>query len=190
MRRIFPSTFTIAILLTILTFLLALLLTDPVDPVQSLNPVHKEVVSDPLSNSDNHFVQLLGFWYTGLWNTGLMAFAVQMMLILVLGHVLASTAVFRKIIDNVLVWCTNTARAALLVTFFTVLVSFFNWGLGLIFGAIFARKVADRANKHHIAINYPLIGAAGYSGLMVWHGGISGSAPLKVAEAEIGRAHV
>jgi short-chain fatty acids transporter len=31
-------------------------------------------------------------------------------------------------------------------------------------------------------LNYPLIGAAGYSGLMVWHGGISGSAPIKIAE--------
>ena len=27
-----------------------------------------------------------------------------------------------------------------------------------------------------------MIGASGYCGLMVWHGGISGSAPLKIAE--------
>ncbi|MFH1297511.1 MAG: TIGR00366 family protein, partial [Bacteroidota bacterium] len=72
-RNIFPSTFTIAISLTILTFILALFLTDP------------------LSNSDNHFLQLLGFWYHGMWDTSLLAFAVQMMLILVLGYVLAST---------------------------------------------------------------------------------------------------
>ncbi|MBC8458938.1 MAG: short-chain fatty acid transporter [Deltaproteobacteria bacterium] len=163
-RNIFPSTFTIAIFLTILTFILALLLTDP------------------LSNSDNHFLQLLGFWYKGLWNTSLLAFAVQMMLILVLGYVLASTSVFQKLIDNVLVYCTSTSKAAFLVTLLTLLVSFFNWGLGLIFGAIFARKVGEYASKHNITLNYTLIVAAGYSGLMVWHGGISGSAPLKVAE--------
>ncbi len=182
MRRIFPSTFTIAIALTIVTFILALWLTPTIDLARSTNPVHKEVISDPLANSGHHLLQLIGFWYVGLWNTGLLAFAVQMMLILVLGHVLASTAFFQKIIDKVLVLCTNTARSAFLVTLFTLLVSFFNWGLGLIFGAIFARKVADRAEKNQIRINYPLIGAAGYSGLMVWHGGISGSAPLKVAE--------
>jgi short-chain fatty acids transporter len=41
-------------------------------------------------------------------------------------------------------------------------------------------------------MHYPLLGAAGYAGLAVWHGGFSGSAPLLVAtkghflEAEIG----
>ena len=58
----------------------------------------------------------------------------------------------------------------------------FNWGLGLIFGAIFARKVGEYASKNNIKINYPLIGAASYSGLMAWHGGISGSAPIKITE--------
>ena len=58
----------------------------------------------------------------------------------------------------------------------------FNWGLGLIFGAILARKVGEHAQKYQIPINYPLVGAAGYVGLMVWHSGISGSAPSKVAE--------
>ena len=59
---------------------------------------------------------------------------------------------------------------------------FFNWGLGLIFGAIFARKVGEQAVKNNTPLHYPLIGAAGYSGLRVWHGGISGSAPIKIAE--------
>ena len=72
--------------------------------------------------------------------------------------------------------------AAATVSFFSILVSLLNWGLGLIFGAILARKVAEYSSKKNIKINYPLIGAAGYSGLMVWHGGLSGSAPLKIAE--------
>ena len=75
-----------------------------------------------------------------------------------------------------------TANAATIVTLFTLMVSFFNWGLGLIFGAIFARKVGEQAVQNNTPLHYPLIGAAGYSGLMVWHGGISGSAPIKIAE--------
>lgn len=63
-----------------------------------------------------------------------------------------------------------------------MLVSFCNWGLGLIFGAILARKIGEHAQRNQQPLNYPLIGACGYVGLMVWHGGISGSAPLKVAE--------
>lgn len=127
-------------------------------------------------------MQLLGFWYQGFWNTSMVAFAVRMMLILVLGYVLASTTVFQKLITHVLKYCTSTSRAAFLVILITILISLFNWGPGLIFGTIFARKVGEHATKLKIPLNYPLIVAAGYTGLMVWHGGLSGSAPLKVAE--------
>jgi short-chain fatty acids transporter len=183
MRAIFPSTFSIAIILTVFTILLALFITEPVDPAHSGNTLLKEVSTDPLSNSGNHLLQILGFWYVGLWNTSLLAFAIQMMLILVLGYVLASTKPVRALIHNALKYCDTTAHAVSLVAFFTILLSLFNWGLGLIFGAIFARKVGEHARERGIPINYPMVGAAGYSGLMVWHGGISGSAPLKVAEA-------
>ena len=40
----------------------------------------------------------------------------------------------------------------------------------------------EYCSKKNIPLNYPIIGACGYSGLMVWHGGISGSAPIKIAE--------
>jgi short-chain fatty acids transporter len=101
---------------------------------------------------------------------------------LVLGHTLALTKPVDSIISYATRFCSNTANAAAIVTFLTVLVALFNWGLGLIFGAILARKVGEHAVKNNLELNYPLIGAAGYSGLMVWHGGISGSAPIKVAE--------
>ena len=104
------------------------------------------------------------------------------MLMLVLGHTLALSKPINKIISKAVTYCNNTANAAAIITFFTILVSLFNWGLGLILGAIFARKVGEYASTKNIKINYPLIGAAGYSGLMVWHGGISGSAPIKIAE--------
>jgi short-chain fatty acids transporter len=61
------------------------------------------------------------------------------------------------------------------------LIALLNWGLGLIFGAIFARKIGEQAQERQIPLNYPLVGAAGYAGLLVWHGGLSGSAPLKAA---------
>lgn len=182
LQKNFPSTFTIALFLTLLTFLLALFLTSPVDVAHSTKSVFHNISSDPLTNSNVHAIQLLSFWYDGMWNTNLLAFAVQMMLILVLGYALASTSFFEKLIQGALHYCTSTSRTALIVAFFTILLSYFNWGLGLIFGAIFARKAGEHASRLNIPINYPIIVAAGYSGLMVWHGGISGSAPLKVAE--------
>ena len=159
-KALLPAPFTIAVVLTLLTFLLAYFLS----PTQD----------SPLT--------LLGYWEKGLWNPPLIVFAMQMMLMLVLGHVLALTKSISYCIEKATLFCQNTAQAAAWITFLTLLVSFFNWGLGLVFGAIFARKVGEYFSENKIPLNYPLIGAAGYSGLMVWHGGISGSAPIKIAE--------
>ena len=157
-RKSLPSPFSIAIILTIIIILLSLILTE------------------------NSVIYILTSWEEGLWNNSLMNFAMQMMLMLVLGYVLALTESSKKIIEKITHLCKNSAHAAFWVSFSTILVSFFNWGLGLIFGAILARKVGEYAVKNNIQLNYPLIGAAGYSGLMVWHGGFSGSIPLKIAE--------
>ncbi len=131
----------------------------------------------------NHFLAILSFWENGIWNNALLVFAYQMMLILVLGHILVLSKPMSKAIEKLTNLVSNTSNAVLLVSITTLIVSFFNWGLGLIFGAIMARKVAEAAQLRNFSINYPLVGASGYVGLMIWHGGISGSAPLKVAEA-------
>ena len=162
-KGLLPAPFTIAVLLTFFTFILAFFITQP-------------------KAEENHILQLLSYWEKGIWYPPLLVFAIQMMLMLVLGHVLALTKPINSLIEKGTSFCNNTANAAAIVTFFTLVVSFFNWGLGLIFGAIFARKVGEHASKNNIQLNYPLIGAAGYSGLMIWHGGISGSAPIKIAE--------
>ena len=162
-RWLLPSPFTIAVLLTLLTYILALWATP--EPV-----------------SWNKAGALLNFWDEGLWNNALLVFAVQMMLMLVLGHVLALTEPFDRLIRRVTRYCTTTATAAAWVTLLTVAVGLFNWGFALIFGAIFARKVGEQALTGRHEINYPLVGAAGYSGLLVWHGGLSGSSLTKVAE--------
>lgn len=163
-KRFLPSPFTIAILLTLLTIVLALLVTRP-------------------QGESNHVFEILSFWESGIWNNGLLVFAYQMMLILVLGHVLVLSKPANKLIVSLSKNVTNTASAVVLVSITTMLMAFLNWGLGLIFGAILARKVGEHAQRNNIPLNYPLVGAAGYVGLMIWHGGISGSAPIKVAES-------
>ncbi len=132
--------------------------------------------------SETHILAILSYWEHGIWNEGLLVFAYQMMLILVLGHILVLSSPVNALIVKLTNLVSNTSNAVLLISVATMLVSFFNWGLGLIFGAIMARKVAEAAQERGFAINYPLVGAAGYIGLMVWHGGMSGSAPLKVGE--------
>ena len=164
-RTLLPSPFSIAILLTVITFVIAFF-----------------AMESDLSGGDRA-MELVGFWEDGLWNEPLIKFAFQMMLMLVLGHVLALTKPVDWLVRRVTQYCNSTASSAAIVTVLTVMVALFNWGLGLIFGAILARKVGEHAVRNNVSLNYPIIGAAGYSGLMVWHGGISGSAPIKAAES-------
>ncbi|MBN4059756.1 MAG: short chain fatty acid transporter [SAR86 cluster bacterium] len=161
-QKFLPSPFSIAIILSLLTYVLALLFT-----------------RNPTDQISTYSIKILEYWETGFWE--LLSFTMQMSLILILGHALALTAFFNKIITIFTTYCTNSAKAALWVSLLTIVVSFINWGLCLVFGAIFARKVAERAKANGQKLNYPLVAAAGYSGMMCWHGGFSGSAPLTIA---------
>ena len=163
-KKVLPSPFTIAVLLTLVTMVLAFFFTDN-------------------ATDEPHALAVLSFWESGIWNNALLVFAYQMMLILVLGHILVLSKPMNRLIMRLTNLVSNTSNAVLLVSSTTMMVSFFNWGLGLIFGAILARKVAEAAQTRNFEINYPLVGASGYVGLMIWHGGMSGSAPLKVAES-------
>jgi short-chain fatty acids transporter len=162
-KKVLPSPFVITVLLTLLTIFIAFFFTEA--------PTKK-----------NHFLTILSYWESGIWNNNLLVFAYQMMLILVLGHILVLSKPLDALIMKLTSGVTNTGNAFLLVSVATLLVSFFNWGLGLIFVAILARKVARSAQLRGFKINCLLVGASGYVGLMIWHGGISGSVPLKVAE--------
>lgn len=166
-HRILPSPFSIAILLTVFTFLLALFATRP-----------EEV------GYFDYSLELLGKWEAALWDdskSGLY-FAFQMMLMLLLGHVIALSQPASRIINLITATCTNTAKAALVVCLASLLGCLFNWGLGLVFGAILARKVGEKFQREQKSLNYALIAAAAYSGMMIWHGGLSGSAPIKAHE--------
>lgn len=158
-QKFLPSPFSIAIFLSLITFIAAFALSD-----QSIG-------------------QLVIEWEQGLWDPALLSFAFQMMMMLVLGHIIALTAFVNKLIRKIIAPLNSTASAAMLVGLSTIIVGYINWGLALVFGAILARKVGEHFSEQKRELNYPLIGAAGYVGLMVWHGGLSGSALLKVAEA-------
>ena len=162
-QRYFPSPLSIALLLSLFSFLLALVFTK--------------------GNASfvDYTLELANYWYSGLFKSSLLEFTLHMMLILVLGHIIALSPLATRIIDKVLVFCDSTARSAFLVSLLTILVAYFNWGFALIFGAIFARKVGEKFAKERKTLNYPMVAVAAYVGMMVWHGGLSGSAPITVA---------
>ncbi len=159
-RRFVPDPFVLAILLTFVSFAAALAFT----------------------GGDVRAV--LTAWVDGkgggkgFWN--LLAFGMQMCLILVTGHALASSPPLRRALDALARRAKTPASAIAIVAVGAMSLALINWGLGLIGGALLAREVGQRARRRNVKVHYPLLAAAGYSGLMVWHGGLSGSAPLKV----------
>lgn len=114
-------------------------------------------------------------WYGGFWN--LLAFSMQMALILVTGTILATAPAFKKVLGKLASLPKNKIQAIIFVNVIAILACFVNWGFGLVIGAVFAKEVAKRVKN----VDYPLLVASAYAGFLVWHAGMSGSIPLALA---------
>ena len=151
MQRWMPEPFLFAILLTFIAALLAM-------PICRQTPV--EVIAN---------------WGGGVW--GLLAFAMQMALVLVTGSALASAPALKRAIASLAALPKTPMAAIALVTLVSAVACWLNWGFGLIVGVIFAKEIARRL----AGVDYRLLIASAYSGFVVWHAGLSGSVPLKLA---------
>ena len=160
-----PDPFVIAVGLTLLSAVLALLLgTNP--GAQTL-PEKANAMIDAWRGGG------------GLWK--FLGFGMQMCLILVTGHALAASRPIRALIGSLASIPKSAPSAAALVGFVAAVGGLINWGLGLIVGALFAREVARVCASKGIRVHGALLAAAGYMGLLTFHGGFSGSAPLKMS---------
>lgn len=120
-------------------------------------------------------VEVIEHWGGGIWN--LLAFAMQMALVLVCGSTLAAAPAVKKGISALAGIPKNPSAAIALVTAVSAVACWLNWGFGLIVGVIFAKEIARRMR----GVDYRLLIASAYSGFVVWHAGLSGSIPLTMA---------
>ncbi|TRW99278.1 short-chain fatty acid transporter [Paracoccus sp. M683] len=119
-------------------------------------------------------LDLIQMWGDGFW--ALLQFAMQMLLVLVTGFILASSPPVRALLERIARLATSRGSAIILVSVVSLAASWINWGFGLVVGAIFAKELARQ-----IRVDYRLLVAAAYSGFVIWHGGLSGSIPLTIA---------
>ena len=119
-------------------------------------------------------IEVLQAWGDGFWN--LLSFAMQMLLVLITGYMLASTPPISKLLEKLATFANTAPKAIILVTLISLLASWLNWGFGLVIGALFAKAIAK-----HTRVDYRLLVASAYSGFVVWHGGLAGSIPLTIA---------
>ena len=154
-QRFLPDAFVFCIILTIVVFIAAM-------PVAGMNPI-----------------EVANAWGSGVW--GLLAFSMQMALVLVLGSALANAPAIKRIIVKLAGVPKKPAGAVAFVTIISAICCFINWGFGLIIGALLAKEVAKKIK----GLDYRLIIAAAYSGFVIWHSGISGSIPLGMTALDV-----
>ncbi|KQL44961.1 short-chain fatty acid transporter [Brevibacillus choshinensis] len=152
-QKFLPDPFVFALILTIILFASGLIFTD------------------------HGPIQMVQFWGSGFWN--LLAFAMQMALVLVTGHALASSPLVSRSLTRLAGIAKTPVQGVILVTLGSALACLINWGFGLIVGALFAKEVAKRVPGS----DYRFLIACAYIGFLTWHGGLSGSVPLTAATA-------
>lgn len=167
-ERVVPDPFVLAVLLTFLTAGLALWFGD----------------FPGKAEGESSAAYLLDSWRAGdgLWR--FLAFGMQMCLVLVTGHALASSGPVRALLGGLAALPRSAGSAAAMVGLVAAGFGLLNWGLGLIVGALLARDVAFSLERRGVRAHYPLLAAAGYMGMAVWHGGLSGSGPLTMTSAQ------
>lgn len=150
-NRFLPDPFIFCIILTIVVFVAAV-------PLAGLTPM-----------------EIVNAWGGGVW--GLLSFSMQMALVLVLGSAFANAPSIKKIVSKVASLAKNPTQGIIVVTFFSLIACWINWGFGLVIGAILAKEIARQLE----GIDYRLLIASAYSGFVIWHAGFSGSIPLALA---------
>ena len=120
--------------------------------------------------------QVVDAWGRGFWD--LIPFTLQMAMVIITGHVLATSGPMRSLIRLVAGWPSTPRAAVGLVTFFALASSWLNWGFSLVFSAVLAREVARRVK----GTDYRALAAASFLGIgSIWAQGLSGSAALQMA---------
>lgn len=167
-ERFVPDPFVFALLLTFITFVIAIFAGENFRGVETTR----------------RLTELGNGWFTEFTNKGLLKFAFQMCVVLLTGHAIAMSGAVRGLIERLAKIAKTPSVAVAVVAFVACVASLIQWGLGAIVGAFMAREVGRAFAREGRPIHYPLLGAAGYAGFLVWHGGLSGSAPLEVAKPD------
>ncbi len=172
-ERTMPDPFTLALLLTLFVFLMGSLFGERIEPSGDLL---------------DRILELAGAWKAYLYEPrgadgkviqGYLYFGFQMCVMLVTGFAFATSPVIERSVQRAAGLPNRAQSAVAWVAFLACLAALMHWALGLIVGAMMAREVGRSCRERNISVHYPLLGAAGYTGLMVWGGGLSGSIPLK-----------
>ena len=153
MNKYLPDPFIFCTVLTIVVFIAAI-------PAAKAGPL-----------------ELVNAWGGGVW--ALLAFAMQMALVVVTGTAFATAPPIKKILQKLASMAKTPVQGVMIVAVVAAIATFVNWGFGLVVGALLGKEVANAVK----GVDYRLVIAAGYSMFVIWHAGVSGSIPLSLNTA-------
>ena len=150
-ERLIPDPYVFAVILTFVGALLAFFLAPAGDPKN-----------------------ILTSWYGGVF--GILTFAFQMVMMLVMGYALASAPSIASALAKLASIPKDAKSAVSLTVAVAMLASWLNWGLGLVVSALLAREIAKR-----VQLDFGWLVAAAYTGFVISTEGLSGSIALSQA---------
>jgi len=150
-RKYLPQPFTFAVLLSVIVYFMGMFVMG-----KSAHEMNK-------------------YWGKGFFS--LYVFTMQMVLVLVTGHALASSSVVKGFLRSLGSIPKGPKSAVFFVGLVACLASYLNWAFGLIVGALIAKEVAAKHSGK--GLHYPIIVAAAYGGNVIR--GPSSSIPLVIA---------
>lgn len=135
-------------------------------------------VAAAISFTDFGLVSSVDAWGSSFWN--LLAFTMQMVLILGLGHMVAHT----KPVYRALAYLADLVRSAPMayggIAFVAGFGGLFSWGVALIVPAVLSRIIAASCERRGIKVHFPLLVASGWLGASTSMQGLSASIPLTI----------
>ena len=150
--RYVPDSFSIACLLTLVTFAMGMTL-GRATPGQTLDA-----------------------WGAGFWE--LLPFSMQIAVVIFAGYLVSVSPVMTRVLDGLARLPRSPRQAIAGTAFLSMAICWLNWGMGLIASAILVRFMARR----HPDADYRLLVAVAYLGMgATFHAGPSGSVPLLLA---------
>jgi short-chain fatty acids transporter len=164
-RRYMPDPFVLVLLLTLVALGLGL---------ATMGAVPGEAGGTVLGKSS----ALIKAWTEGFGNPEILKFGLQIILIVVTGEAIAASPPARRLLARLTAIPRTATQALLLVTVFALVTGWIHWGFGLVSSALLAREVGRSLATRGVKIHYALLGTGAYTSMLLWHAGLTASAPL------------
>ncbi len=164
-KRVMPDPFSLVLLLTVVALGLALATMAPVPGAAGATLPGKASA-------------LVKEWVEGFGNPEILKFGLQIILIVVTGEAIAASRPARRLLARLTSLPRTAPQAVVMVTAFAIGSGWVHWGFGLVSSALLAREVGRSLKARGVKVHYALLGTGAYTSMLLWHAGITASAPL------------